>query len=340
MRRFLVASLPLVIAFSACASSTQAERPEAGVVAAGDVSAGALVGSQLIPVSKDSCCTLAVDSLLNRIYIGRTANAAGSNTTVVDGSTFKIITTIKGFGGAHNVDSKTHRFWLPGLSAGNVKVYSGRTNSAITTVTLSACPTDSWIDATHRTAWIAAQCGNGNDPVWAVNAGTYEKVSGKIGTGGNMGATVVNPVTGKFYLNNSSGNFEIAPGTFAMSQTAFGIAYAVNSRANLIYAAAKPGTLNIVDGNSDQVVRSFPLFKAPTAIAVNARLDHVYLTYNKNFIEVLDGSSGSERGSISFQRDYVVKTVASDGRRGRIYAGIAAPNRGFLFEITDNTPAR
>ena len=106
------------------------------------------------------------------------------------GSSLSILTTVNGFGGANNADSKTHNVWLPGLYAGDVEVYSGSTLSEVTTVSLSDCPITSWVDAKRRYAWVAAQCGSYNDPVWAINADTYAVVAGPIGSGGVMGGAV------------------------------------------------------------------------------------------------------------------------------------------------------
>src|SRR5581483_9862881 len=289
----------------------------------------------MIQIAANSCCIVAVDSNLNRIYVSRTADPNGSNTTVVDGSSFSVATTIAGIGGAHNVDLKTRNFWLPGLYSGSVSVFSGRSDSQIATVGLSNCPTDSWIDSTRRYAWIAAQCGHGSDPVWAVNADTYKRVSGKIRTGGVMGVTVVNPATGKFYVNNTSGNYEIAPGSFALSPTSFGVAYAADSRTNLIYASAQSNTLNIVDGTTDGVVTSVALSYSPSAIAVNQRLNHLYLAHGTNVIDVRDATSGGAIATIMLGSGSSVISLAPDNRRARIYAAIAVGSQTYLLRVRD-----
>jgi len=288
-----------------------------------------------LEIASNSCCVLAVDHLLNRIYVSRTADPAGSNTTVVDGASLSVVTAIAGYGGAHNVDRKTHNFWLPGLYTGTVNVYAGQTDATVATVTLSACPTDSWIDTTRRHAWISAQCGAGNDPVWAVNADTYKRISRRIGTGGVMGVTVVNGATGRFYVNNTSGNYVIDPVSFTKTPTSFGVAYAANARINLVYAVPSSGGLNIVNGNTEHVVTNVVLSYAPNAIAVNPMLDHIYLADGSNFIDVRDAKTGSPIKTITMSSGLSVISLAVDRLRDRIYAGVASSGNTYLYQLKD-----
>ncbi len=287
-------------------------------------------------IPANSCCDLAVDQLLNRIYVSRTGDPAGSNTTILDGSTLTVITLVPKFGGAHNVDAKTRDVWFAGLYAGNAEVYSGRTDSVIAKVRLGACPTDTWVDTTRRHVWISAQCGSGSDPVWAVNADTHAVVAGPIRTGGVMGWTVVSRATGKFYVNNTSGNYAIDPVRFATKRTSFGVAYAVDARANLVYAVAQPDALNIVDGSNDKIVQSIPLSYAPGTIAVNQERNHVYVAGGASFIEVRDATTGALVKTISMPASDAVVSLAADAKRARIYAGVSSGGHDYLYELHDD----
>jgi len=288
-----------------------------------------------IRIKSNSCCTMAVDPVLNRIYISRTANPSGSNTTVVDGSSFSILATVRGFGGANNVDPKTHNVWLPGLYGGNVEVYSGITNSAVTTVSLGACPVGSWIDGRRRYAWVAAQCGNNHDPVWAINADTYAIVAGPIRTPGVMGPTIVNPVTGKFYVNkNSGGNFEINPVSFKASATSFGVALAVDRITDLLYAQVADG-LNIVDGRSERIKQTVTLSYSPGFIGVNSHLNHIYLSAGRNSIEVREGNNGMLLKTLTLASGANIVSLGADQRCARIYALAASNGYDYLYAIKD-----
>jgi DNA-binding beta-propeller fold protein YncE len=286
-------------------------------------------------IKSNSCCTIAVDAALNRIYVSRTANPSGSNTTVVDGSSFSVVAIVRGFGGANNVDPTTHNVWLPGLYGGNVEVYSGITNSAVTTVSLGACPVGSWIDGKRRYAWVAAQCGNDHDPVWAINADTYAIAAGPIRTPGVMGPAIVNPVTGKFYVNkNSGGDFEINPVTFKASPTSFGVALGVDRLTDLLYAQAANG-LNIVDGRSEKIKRTVTLSYAPGFMSVNPRLNHIYLSAGHNSIEVREGNNGALLKTLTLASGANVVSLGADYKRGRIYALATSDSYDYLYAIKD-----
>ncbi|MGB8909987.1 MAG: hypothetical protein WCC84_14675 [Candidatus Cybelea sp.] len=291
-----------------------------------------------IQIATYSCCYMAVDPALNHIYISSGINLSGNHTTVVDGggSSFSIVATVTGFGGANNVDSKTHNIWLPGLYGGDVDVYSGVTESSVATVSLSACPVTSWVDGKRRYAWVAAQCGADNDPVWAINADTYTVVAGPIGSGGVMGGiSVLNPVTGKYYFDNSVGNFEVNPlKSFALTPTSFGLVLGANGTTDVLYAQAANG-LNIVAGRTEKVERTVPLSYTPSFMGVNPNLNHIYLSAGQNSIQVREGTAGKLLKTIKLASDIRIAALGADYMRARIYAvGISGSNY-YLYQIKD-----
>jgi hypothetical protein len=287
-----------------------------------------------IQIAQDSCCDIAVDAALDHIYVSTGGNLSGNHTTVVDGAAFAIVAKVNGFGGAYNVDYKKHNVWLPGLYSGKVEVYSGVSDRKVATVSLGACPVSAWVDGKRRYAWVAAQCGSGDDPVWAVNADTDAIVAGPIGTGGVMGPTVLNPVTGKFYVNNSSGNFEINPVTFGVSATTFGLALGVDSTTDVLYAQAVNG-LNIVDGGSEIVQKTVKLPYTPSIFGVNGHLNHIYLSAGQNVIEIREGTAGKLLKTITLAAGTGIVSLGADQRRARIYAGGISGSNGYLYEIDD-----
>lgn len=286
-------------------------------------------------IGSNSCCNIAVDSSLNRIYASSGGNPSGNVTTVVNGSTFSIITTVSGFGGANNVDSKTHNVWLAGLYAGDVEVFSGVTLKPVATVSLGYCPVSSSVDSSRRHAWIAAQCGGGNDPVWAVNADTYGVVAGPIGTGGIMSLTVLNPASGKVYIENESGNFEVNPVTFAISPTSFGVVLGADYLTNVLYASVSNG-LNIINGGNDKIKRTVALTYTPSFIGVNPYLNHIYLSAGQNSIEVREGTAGALLKTIMLAPGTSVYSLGADFKRARIYALGNLGGNDYLYEINDS----
>lgn len=290
-----------------------------------------------IRIAADSCCYMAVDPALNQIYVSSGINLGGNHTTVVKGgSSLSIISTVNGFGGANNVDSKTHNVWLPGLYAGDVEVYSGSTLSEVTNVSLSDCPITSWVDASRRYAWVAAQCGPGNDPVWAINADTYAVVAGPISSGGVMGGiSVLNPVTGKYYFDNSVGNFEINPlASFALSPTSFGLALGANTVTDVLYAQAANG-LNIVNGSSEAIEKTVALSYTPSFMAVNPHLNHIYLSAGQNSMEVREGTAGTLLQTITGPSGVGIVALGADYEHALIYVIGTSGSGYFLYQIRD-----
>ncbi|MFZ0031897.1 MAG: hypothetical protein WAK84_08490 [Candidatus Cybelea sp.] len=291
-----------------------------------------------IQIASYSCCYMAVDPALNHIYISSGINLSGNHTTVVDGggSSFSIAARVTGFGGANNVDSKTHNVWLPGLYGGDVDVYSGVTDSSVARVSLSDCPVTSWIDGRRRYAWVAAQCGADNDPVWAINADTYKVVAGPIGSGGVMGGiSVLNPVTGKYYFDNSVGNFEVNPlRSFTLSPTSFGLVLGVNGTTDVLYAQVANG-LNIVAGRTEKVSKTVSLSYTPSFMGVNPNLNHVYLSAGRNSIQVREGTAGTLLKTIKLASDIRIEVLGADYMRARIYAIGMSGSNYYLYQIKD-----
>ncbi len=290
--------------------------------------------TQGVRIAKDSCCDIAVDTALNRVYVSSGGNLRGNHTTVVDGSSFSIVATVNGFGGAYNVDYATHNVWLPGLYGADAEVYSGIADRKVTIVSLGGCPVSAWVDGKRRHAWVAAQCGSDDDPVWAVNADTYTVVAGPIGTGGVMGLTILNPATGKFYVNNSAGNLEINPITFKVNGTSFGVALGVDSTTNVLYARGNNG-LNIVDGRNDKIQKAVPLSYSPGFVGVNRDLNHIYLSAGQNAIEVREGTAGTLLKTITLASGIGILSLGADRTRSRIYAVGTSGGDYYLYKVDD-----
>src|SRR5882762_6417520 len=155
-----------------------------------------------IPIATNSAGQMAVNPALNLIYDGGGFNAGGNSMTVIDGSTFAVVTNFTPAGGAA-VDMKADNYWTGDLFGGDVLTYSAPSNTQIHSTHLSGCPGQVNFDCKKRRMWVTAQCGGGNDPAWVLNADTFAIISGPIGSGGVMGLAMTNPATGKLYLTAS-----------------------------------------------------------------------------------------------------------------------------------------
>jgi hypothetical protein len=326
---------------TACGGANNALSPTSSALTAaangGTLQSAMPAGTKQIQIASDSCCYMAVDPVLNHIYVSSGINLRGNHTTVVkSGSSLSILATVNRFGGANNVDWKTHNVWLPGLYGGHVEVYSGSTLSKVTTVSLGDCPITSWVDGTRRYAWVAAQCGSDDDPVWAIDADTYAVVAGPIGSGSVMGGiSVLDPVTGRYYFNDSAGNFEVNPAaSFKLSPTSFGMALGANWITGALYAQAANG-LNIVNGRSEKIRKTVALSYTPSFVGVNSHLNHVYLSAGQNAIQVREGTAGALLKTINLAPGIGIVSLGADQGRARIYAIGTSGGNYYLYDIED-----
>ena len=199
-----------------------------------------------VPIPTASAGQVAVNPALNMIYSGGGPNAGGTSLTVIDGSTFSVVTTISPSAGV-SADMKNDNFWGGDLTAGDVIVYASN-NTQISSTKVNSCPAAVSFDCHGRRMWVASQCGTGNDPVWVFNADTLALINGPITPSGTITQPpVVNPIGGKFYVTSGGVSREIDPKTFAVSTTTFGTVLAIDSNSNKLFATSG-NNLQIITG--------------------------------------------------------------------------------------------
>jgi len=274
---------------------------------------------------------------LNLVYAAGGFTAGGS-VTVIDGHTLAVVTTISNLNGVI-VDMATDNFWSGNLFGGQVLTYSSA-NVQIFANTVGFCPGETTFDCNLRRIWAGAQCGGGNDPVFVFDADTFALIAGPIGTGGVMGFTIANPVTGKLYLTASGVSKEVNPTTFAVTPTGFGAVEAVNSVTNRLFAA-QGNNLQIINGANDTVLRTVTLGYAPGAMGVNNALGHVYVVNaTANTIQVRSQQNGSLLGTFSLGTGNQPGSIGVDSVRGRIYTSVLNGGSRSVWAIEDLTSAR
>ena len=285
--------------------------------------------------------SVAVNPVLNRIYIG----GQGVQPEAIDGTTFS--QTLVGTSGGDEVDVDVTNgdFWEADLYSGTASVWNSN-NTQVTTVSLSDCPTGVNVDSPHRRVWVNAQCGGGNDPIWAINADTFGVIAGPIGSGGTQGLCTVNPATDRLYIAPNGVSKRINPSTFAVTANNFGTVIAANPAANLIYAvpATNTSVLQIINAAPDPEVIltnvTLPFtFGAPAG--VNPALNELYIgSGGSNEVAVLNATNGSIIETISLGSAITsVQTIAADATHDRAYA--MAYNAGgspFLFVLQNLAP--
>src|SRR5580700_6633329 len=321
-----------------------------------------ILGQVQVPSSQ----ALALNPALNLLYQSTLFNSA-QGVTVIDGSTcpiagnasctYSILASVTGSGTA--VDLKNDNYWTGGLYSNNVLIYSGSTNTQIVTpvnVGSPYCPGEVVFNGKSRIMWVGAQCGPGNDPVFAIDADTFKIVKGPIPSGGTMSSIAVNPTTGRLYVEYevypNTGVFvaeEVNPKTYLVTTTSFGgTVLAINPVANLIYAVS--GTdLQIVNGSSEKILQTKPLNYVPTFVEDNNALHHLYLgNPTTPSIEVRNDVSGElipEPSMSSFPLPAgfaFAGGAAVDSVRGRLYVTLSLSASGpyYVYAFEDLSTAR
>lgn len=294
-----------------------------------------------VPIPSNACCQVAFNVALNKIYVSG-GYSGNQDVFVIDGTTFT--GTDVGTGSTVAVDTKTDNYWAATVYGGSAIVRRASDNSTIATVSTGYCPVNTAFDCKSRRVWVGAQCGGGNDPLFAVNADNFNVVAGPIGSGGVVGQTFVNPATGRLYVNlwHDGGSKRINPKTFAVTPNAFGYVQAVNPVTSKLYAMSGT-TLQIINGKPDPevVTTSVPLGYAPASMGVNNALGHLYVSNpSSSSIEVRDSTKGSLITSFALGSGVTPNGLAVDSTRGRLYVGVITSAGNFLYAIEDLSTAR
>ncbi len=289
----------------------------------------------------NDCCQVAVNVALNKIYVSG-GYSDGQNVFVINGKTYK--GSDVGTGSTVSVDIKNDKYWAATVYGGSAVIRRGSDNSTLATVNTGDCPVNTAFDCKSRRVWVGAQCGGGNDPVFAIDADKLTITSGPIGTGGVLGETVVNPATGRLYVSlwHSGGSKRVDPKTFALTTNAFGNVEAVNPVTSKLYAVSDT-TLQIINGTPDPevVTSTVNLGYSPSYMAVNNALGHLYISNpDTSEVEVRDGTKGTLITSFSLGAGIVPQGVAVDSTRGRVYVGGSSGSGNFLYAIEDLSTAR
>jgi len=283
-----------------------------------------------------------VNPQLNAIYLAG-GNPGALPMVQVDGSTFN--QTILGDGGAVAVDLTNNNYWSVGVYSGTASVWSDD-NSDLMDISLGYCPVGVSIDAPHRRVWVSAQCGAGNDPIWAINADTGTIEAGPIGSGGVMGSILASPATGRCYVYTccfpTGASERVDPSTFALTATSLGLVLGVNPALDILYAAAASNTLQIINGapEPEVILTNVTLpFPFGSYIGVNPVLNRIYVgSSGSNMIAVLDGGSGQFLETISLGSTIAnVGAITVDASQSRVYALASSSSSDYLYVIQDTS---
>lgn len=155
-----------------------------------------------------------------------------------------------------------------------------------------------------------------------------------------MRPILVNQATGRLYICPSGVSKRVDPTTFAVTANAFGEVVGVNPVTNRLYAVTG-STLLIIDGAPDPelILTTLPFTTiAGYHIGVNTALNRIYIFGNPpsyNTLYTIDGTTGTDLGSILLGTGVSIGNMAVDSTNGRIYIAAGTPSGRELFVLQD-----
>jgi len=235
---------------------------------AGLASAQNILATISIPTA--SAGQIAVDPALQLVYTGG-GPLAGSSLTVINSSTYAVVTTISSSAGV-SVDMKQDNFWTG--SGGNVNVY-GSNDTEITSIPVGSCPAAVAFDCHKRYMWVSSECGTGNDPVWIFDADTMAMVGSAITPSGTITTPPVASNNDTLYVT-SGGTSRMITANGVVSNTTFGTVMAIDSNTYKLFATSG-NNLQVISAHDNAVTKTATLTYTPNAMGVNNAMAHIYL---------------------------------------------------------------
>jgi hypothetical protein len=297
-----------------------------------------------VPLSPEigGTVTVSVDPATNLIYVGG-SNPAAQPVAIVNGSTLAVPQPGSD-GYLIGVNRVNDNYWAPGVYSAAVQVFDGQTNALLDSISLGYCPLFARFDGKFHRMWIGAQCGGGNDPVWAINPKTYAIEAGPLGTGGILNYIDVSSKTGVLYADSSNGCQRVNPKTFALIPAPFTACPLASDPVNgYLYVLSGSTTLQIWDGktNPERLLTSVGLPYAPGGWwGENDALTHLYIVDpNTSSLDIRNSVTGAEIAMFAIPSSQT-NAIAVDSTRGRVYIEAVAGNGAVLYVIDDVSTIR
>ena len=306
----------------------------------GSVAAQTLVTT--IPLTTMVDDLLSLDPSTNLLYTGG-GNPGALPVDIVNLYTSGV--TQPGFDGQGiAVDRLNDNYWVPGVYSGSVQVFDSK-NKLLDTVSLGDCPFQAAFDQKHKQMWVGAQCGGGNDPVWAIDSTTFAIKAGPIGLGGVFGGMTVDPPTGVAYVNEN-GCQRVDPVTYVATVAPFSPNCPRGPAADAVtgYLYVLSGTtLQIWNGKAkpETLLRSITLPYTPFVyMGVNDALSHVYIQESgTSTLDIRNSLTGTEIAHFTAS-GLAPGGIAVDSTRGRVYINSSVSGSQVLYVIDDISTVR
>ncbi len=270
-----------------------------------------------IPVGK-SPGGLCVNPKTNMVYV---TNYKSNTVSVINGENNSLVATIPVGKNpiAVAVNPNTNIIYVANANKnGGISVINGKTNSVIATIPIEApkyypelvdFPANVAVDTKTNMIYVVTLNG---DVVYVINGKTNSIVSTMIISNSPAGecGLRINQKTNRIYVSNSNnGVFTVLNGVKKHSKallynsiiSSFAIGefpmykLAVNPNTNMIYAVIyKKGTVKVIDGSNNSVVKTINIGGGPIDICVNPNTNMIYVANGgDNSVSVIRGKSNS-----------------------------------------------
>lgn len=268
-----------------------------------------------IPVGK-SPGGLCVNPKTNMVYV---TNYKSNTVSVINGENNSLVATIPVGKNpiAVAVNPNTNMIYVAnGNKNGGISVINGKTNSVIATIPIEApeyypelvdFPDNVAVDTKTNMIYVVTVNG---DVVYVINGKTNSIVSTMIISNSPAGecGIGINQTTNRIYVSNSnSGVFTILKNVkkypkmllYDSKISSFTISkfpmyeLAINPNTNMIYAVNyKEGTVTVINGSNNSVVKTINVGKGPVDICVNPDTNMIYVPiFNDYSVKVINGKN-------------------------------------------------
>jgi YVTN family beta-propeller protein len=234
--------------------------------------------------------SVAVNPATNRIYV---ANAGDNTVTVIDGANSgnDTVVPVGYYPISVAVNSVTNRIYVSNDLGNTVTVIDGASNNP-TTLNVGSFPVSVAVNATTNQIYVADDGGGES-----VIDGATNTVKNLPASGTYPNVVAVNPVTNKAYISNyGSNNVTVIDGA-TYGSTTLGVAgrTAVNPATDQLFISTSglgsaPGTVTILDGFTQDFIKTIQVGTSPMAGVVNPITNKIYVANTgSNSVTVIDG---------------------------------------------------
>jgi YVTN family beta-propeller protein len=265
---------------------------------------------------------LAANNVTNNTYVvntcGSDPNCGGNGTvTVINGLTNNVTATITAQLRPEFVvaNSVTNKIYVSNRGSNTVSVIDGATNTVIATIPVGSHPTVEDVNPLTNKIYVVNN-GNGQGTTMSVIDGNTNTVTATVTVGNYPLAVSVNSITNKIYVANYCGN-------------QFGC-----------NATPAPGTVSVVDGNSNTVTHTITVGVGPGVIFVNPVTNKIWVMNSCGNVLSCDitGDNSQVVGTITQIDGTTLATLTANAGQGLGAMAInLVANKIYGSNNTDNT---